>query len=76
MSPEINELLLALNIKAEAHETAYTFQIQYVYKTQYKKMFPRSKFLKFYKNKCVNQIYVSNTIESINYLNNELKLYK
>ena len=75
MKTEIDQLLLILNIKAESKETAYTLQTQYVYKSDYKKMFPRSKFLKFYKNKCVNQVYVSNTIESINYLNNELKLY-
>ena len=76
MSPEINELLLALNIKAEPHETAYTFQTQYVYRPNYKKVFPRQQFLKFYQNKCINKIYVNSTLDAINYLNNELKQYK
>lgn len=75
MKAEINELLLMLNIVAERHDTAYTLQTQYVYKTQYKKILPRQKFLKFYKNKCINQVYVNTELQCINYLNDELKLY-
>jgi len=75
MKQEIDQLLLILNIKAEKYETAYTLQTQYVYRAERKKMLPRQCFLKFYKNKCANKIYMSNNMESLNYLTNELKLY-
>ena len=75
MKNEINELLLVLNLKAEPKETSYTFQTQYVYRTNYKKIIPRQTFLKFYKNRCINKVYISNNIEALNYLTNEIKLY-
>lgn len=76
MRAEIDQLLLILNIKAEPKETAYTLQTQYVYRNQYKKMIPRQTMLKFYKNKCINKIYINTNLDALNYLNNELKLYQ
>lgn len=75
MKPEIAELLLMANIVAEKHNTAYTLQTQHIYRPEYRKMFPRTKVLKFTDKKCVQQVYVWNEVDTINYLNDELKLY-
>ena len=74
MRAEIDQLLLILNIKAEKHETAYTLQTQYRYKSEYKAMMNATCVLKFYKHKCINKIY-STGMNLIKYLNEEIKLY-
>ena len=74
MRAEIDQLLTVLNIKAEPKETSYTLQTQYRYKPQYKAMFNATCILKFYKNKCINRIFVTG-INIIKYLNDEIKLY-
>lgn len=76
MRAEIDQLLLILNIKAEPKETAYTLQTQYVYKSQYKKMLPRQSIFKFYKQKCINKVWINTQLQMITYLNDELKQYK
>lgn len=76
MKSMVDELLLILNIKAEPKETAYTFQTQYVYKPEYKKILPRKSIFKFYKSKCVNKVWIFGDVDAINYINDELKLYK
>ena len=75
MVKDIENLLLVLNIKAEPKETAYTFQTQLVYESKVHKMMPRFKILKFYKSKCINQIYTFGNADIIKYISEELKLY-
>lgn len=75
MSKDIENYLLVLNIKAEPKETTYTFQTQRAYYPKYKKMLPRFKMLKYYKNKCINQVLMFGDAQIIKYISEEMKLY-
>ena len=75
MVKAIEELLLVLNLKARSKNTAYTFQTQICFNEKFMKMMPRSKILKYHKNKCINQIYIFGNAQIIEYINQELKLY-
>ena len=71
----IRDLFLVLNIKSSKKNIVYNYQIEYVYNKDYNKIFPRRRILKFTNNKLEKKMCVSNDIEIIEFLNNEMKIY-
>ena len=71
----IRDLFLVLNIKSSKKNIVYNYQIEYVYNKDYNKIFPRRRILKFANNKLEKKMCVSNDIEIIEFLNNEMKIY-
>ena len=75
MKPITDDLLMALNIKAESQTTKYIYQIEYTFNTIRKNIYPKRKVIKYVNCKLVNKVTIYNQEELIKYLNSELLLY-
>lgn len=73
---EIRELLLLdLNMKAEPKNEGYAISTMLKYHPKSQSIYCRTYILKFHNHKVINKISVCGINESIEYLENELKMY-
>lgn len=75
MQDIIDQLFLILNMKAESCNTVYNYQVEHTYDSKTKHIYPRQRILKFVGGRLNEKVLIRNRIDTINYLNSELKLY-
>ena len=75
MQDTINQLFLILNIKSEKHNTTYNYQIEIVYNSTRKEIFPKRRILKYVGGKLAEKIFVNGKVDTIKFLNDEIKKY-
>lgn len=76
MQDIVDQLFLILNIKAESRNTVYNYQVEHTYDPKRKHIYPRQRILKFVGGKLNQKILIKNRVQTINFLNNELKEYQ
>ena len=75
MKDIVDEMFLIINIKAEKFGASYSYQVEHVYSPRDKHIYPRQRILKYQDGKLERKILIKSKFDTINYLNNEMKLY-
>ena len=71
----MQKTILILNIKSEKHNTTYNYQIENVYNSTRKEIFPKRRILKYVGGKLAEKIFVNGKVDTIKFLNDEIKKY-
>lgn len=75
MQDTIEQLFLILNMKSEKHNVFYNYQIENVYSPVRKEIYPKRRILKYVGGKLEQKIFSNGKIETIKFLNAEIKKY-
>lgn len=76
MQETLDQLFLILNIKSEKYGTCYNYQVENVYDSKRKEIYPRRRILKYTHGKLIEKIIVRGKIDTIQFINDEIKSYK